>query len=246
MGIDRPYSERWWWKAILLVSQFIRCEKDIPHISLQSSLLIHRERWRDFQMNHSTLWSLRSSPLNFGEGANCATKQSSTDLAGQLGLENMLSNLGKGRLLWPAKNTCPHWQNPYFTQRVIHKGVSNYLVKLEQLCYNSCVILNKSVIICVSALLSRFVIFNIGWFEPIRVSSITMITSSNPCPCLRSVWDIRSYSFLLRNQSFRRIRFASMVETSDFCRQIICTPNWMHLFSRALLARSRDRFLEWY
>jgi len=31
-------------------------------------------------------------------------KQSSPDLAGQLGLENMLSNLGKGRLPRPAKN----------------------------------------------------------------------------------------------------------------------------------------------
>ena len=47
-------------------------------------------------MNHTAFWSLR--------GANCATKQSSTDLAGQLGLENMLSNLGKGRLPRPAKN----------------------------------------------------------------------------------------------------------------------------------------------
>jgi hypothetical protein len=47
-------------------------------------------------MNDSTLWSLR--------GANCATKQSSTYLADQLGLENILSNLGKGRLPRPAKN----------------------------------------------------------------------------------------------------------------------------------------------
>jgi hypothetical protein len=33
-------------------------------------------------------------------------EQSSTNLAGQLGLENILSNLGKGRLPRQAKNAC--------------------------------------------------------------------------------------------------------------------------------------------
>ncbi len=54
-------------------------------------------------------------------------EQSSTDLAGQLGLENILSNLGKGRLPRPAKNAGLAMTDSLFTQREIPKGVSNYI-----------------------------------------------------------------------------------------------------------------------
>jgi hypothetical protein len=81
-------------------------------------------------MNHSTLWSLR--------GANCATfapskargTRSSTDLSGQLGLENILSNLGKGRLPRPAKNAgLAMTESLYHPKRNVLGGEPLHIVK---------------------------------------------------------------------------------------------------------------------